>query len=228
MAQMEDPILNQMQTLITRWQTNADERAVFLTCYRMMTGNVLIALDDGQFYDPAWVDRLMRRFAGYYFAALDAFERDPASAPAAWRLAFISASQSHLNALQKLLLGVNAHINYDLAFALYDVLIPDWKDFSAEQRATRHTDHCRVNAVIAGTIDAVQDQIVEPNMPILSLFDRLLGPVDELVTSRVITAWRDTVWHNAMDLLEKDDPEERAAIIQRVEHEALTIGDLIG
>jgi hypothetical protein len=228
MAPMEDPVLDQMQALITRWQANADERAVFLTCYRMMTGNVLTALQSGQFNDPAWVDRLMRRFANYYFTALDAYEQEPNSAPDAWRLAFVTAGHTHLNTLQKLLLGVNAHINYDLTLALYDVLSPDWAAFSAEQRDLRLADHCQINAVIAGTIDAVQEQIVEPEMPILSIFDRLLGPVDELITSRIISSWRDTVWRHAMDLLEKDSPEERVEIIQRIEQDALRIGDLIG
>jgi hypothetical protein len=227
MAVQDNSTLDQMQMLITRWQAASDQRAVFLSCYHLMTASMLAALREDEFHDPAWVEQLLYRFADYYFAALEAYESDPAGSPAAWRLAFSGADQPHLNVLQKLLLGVNAHINYDLALALYDVLAPDWPAFNPEQRTARHSDHCQVNRVIAATVDAAQTQIVEPSMPVLVLFDRLLGPVDELLTSRLISAWRDTVWRNATRLLETSDLAERAEIVAAMEREALRIGDLI-
>jgi hypothetical protein len=222
-----DPVLDQMQALIDTWQAAADQRAIFLSCYHMMTANMLAALRQDEFLDPTWVDGLLRRFADYYFTALAAYERDPEAAPSAWRLAFASAGHAHLNPLQKLLLGVNAHINYDLSLAIYDMLVGDWALLSDDGRAARHTDHCRVNEVIAHTVDAVQSQIIEPEMPVLRVFDYLLGPVDEILTSRLITAWRDTVWRNANRLLESPGPGERVQVIAEIEGEALRIAGLI-
>jgi hypothetical protein len=228
MVTQDTPTLDQMQALITRWQAAADQRAVFLACYRMMTGNMLTAIAAGGFQDPDWVDQLLHRFARHYFAALEAYENQPETAPAVWQLAHRRALEPRVSGLQKLLLGVNAHINYDLVLTVDELLAPTWGELPAELREVRYRDYTHVNLIIADTIDAVQDQVLEPDAPVLDLFDRLLGPVDELLISRLIASWRERVWRNALDLLKTRLPEERAGIVRRVEREALRIGDLIG
>ena len=64
-----------MEALISQWETHADPRGVFLSCYCLMTRNMLAAIHRRDFHDPVWVGRLLDHFAGYYFAALDAYER---------------------------------------------------------------------------------------------------------------------------------------------------------
>jgi hypothetical protein len=217
-----------MQALVRQWEQESDAKAVFLTCYRMMTSNTLAAIERQEFQDPAWVSRLLQRFADYYFLALEAYEGDPAAAPLVWQLAFNTARDPQAaGPLQNLLLGVNAHINYDLVLTLADLLRPEWSSLSAAQRAARYADHCRVNAVIAGTIDSVQDQILEPGMPVMAIMDQLLGPLDELLVSRLITQWRETVWHNACRLLEAGTAGEQTPMLQQVEAGALRLGTLI-
>jgi hypothetical protein len=210
-----------MQTQVARWEAQSDPRSIFLSCYQMMTRNMLAAIERCEFDDPAWVGRLLERFAGYYFIALETYDRDPASAPAVWQQAHASARDAKLLALQKLLLGVNAHINYDLVLTLAEVLEPEWAGLSAPRRGERYADHCRVNAVIARTIDAVQDQVLEPAMPGLALVDNLLGRLDEQAISGLIARWRDSVWRHATSLLETGAPDRRALLIQQVEDEAL-------
>ena len=85
---MHEPVLERMDTLIARWEANRDPRWVFLSCYRAMTANMLTSVAQRDFLDSAWVDRLLHRFADYYFDALEAFERDPATAPAVWTMTF--------------------------------------------------------------------------------------------------------------------------------------------
>ncbi|MBI4926537.1 MAG: hypothetical protein HY835_02150 [Anaerolineae bacterium] len=227
MAPHNDPALTQMQTLILNWQSRSDPRAAFLECYHMMTGNMLDALEACEFQDGAWVNRLLHRFADYYFTALDAYERQPAQAPAVWQLAHNRAFEPRTPVLQKLLLGVNAHINYDLVLTVDELLEPEWSRLNPAMRRIRYQDYTHVNLIIAQTIDAVQDQILEPDAPILDLFDRLLGPVDEMLISRLVNHWRENVWRNAVDLLETRAQDERIGIVRRVEHDALRIGDLI-
>jgi hypothetical protein len=88
----------------------------------MMTGNMLSALEAGEFHDPAWVTRLLGSFSGLYFDALDKHEQSPLMTPHVWRVAFEVAANPEAFAVQHLLLGVNAHINYDLGAALVAVL----------------------------------------------------------------------------------------------------------
>ena len=217
-----------MQSLVERWQAEADTRSDFLNCYQMMTSNMLAAIEAGEFNDPGWVNNLLSHFAYYYFNALDAYEQAQPETPQVWRLTFDSARQRDTLALQNLLLGVNAHINFDLIFTLRDVLSPDWQQLTQDERQGRYADHCHVNQVIGSTVDAVQDQVLEPGMPVMDLVDKLLGPFDEMLISRLIAGWRETVWENAIHLLQTQEPDERARILHHVEEEALKMGRLIG
>ena len=199
-----------MHARIQAWQQAGDDKALFLSCYAMMTSNILGVINQQEFNDSAWVNQLLHRFADYYFVALAAYESGPATAPRVWQLAHNAAADGSVPAISKLLLGVNAHINYDLVLSLVDLLRPEWESLSDSRRAERYADHCRVNDVIGGTIDAVQDEVLEPAMPIMDLVDKLLGPVDEFLVSHLITHWRETVWHNAGRLLAVTDSQQQA------------------
>lgn len=223
---MSTPVLDRMQSRIDAWGA-ADERALFLSCYRMMTGNVVAAVERREFDDPEWVDALLRRFADHYFDALDAFEQAPESASAVWRMAHRLAADPEVSAIQKMLLGVSAHINYDLVLTIVEVLEPVWPALSAEQREARYSDHCRINAVIARTVDAVQEAVISPAMPAMGTVDRLLGPLDELLIARLLSRWRETVWRNASAVLDARDIPERARRVAHVERLALRTGGIV-
>ncbi len=204
------PVIERMESLAQTWDERADRRGFFLRCYALMTGNTLRAIHQGQFHDPAWVERLLHLFADYYFLALDAYEQGDAETPPVWRLAHDAAVERRTQVLQDLLLGINAHINYDLVLTLVDMLEPEWATLSPEQRRQRYEDHCHVNTIIAATIDCVQDQVVTPDNWWLGMVDRVLGPLDEHAAARLIRHWREDVWQQAMRMLAATDPEERA------------------
>jgi hypothetical protein len=221
----EQAVLARMTALVDHWEGAQDRRAIFLGCYRLLTLNMLDAIEAGRFQDDAWVARLLQGFAGYYFAALDRFDQNNPDTPAVWRLAFDATRDADVTTLQHLLLGVNAHINFDLVFALYDQLAPEWDGLSAEQRALRHADHELVNRIIGETVDAVQDQVIDRHSPWFDFVDKLLGPVDEWLTSHLISHWREEVWVNAIRYLELTTPEERAVLRQHIQQQALRLGN---
>jgi hypothetical protein len=173
------------------------------------------------------VAELLEHFADYYFEALAAYEQDPVGAPKVWQLAHKATGDSGISAVQKLLLGVNAHINYDLVLTLVDLLRSEWGHHSKQQRANRYSDHCHINQIIGRTIDDVQDQIVEPAMPGMQVLDILLGPMDEYLISGLIRSWRETVWSNATRFLALDDPDQQALLMEKIEDEALNPGQII-
>jgi hypothetical protein len=213
--------IDRMQAWIDRWEQAGDARAVFLSCYALMTRNMLAALDAGEFGDAAWVSHLLEHFAGYYFDALDAYESGTERAPAVWRRAHDAAHRPNTPVLSLLLLGVNAHINYDLVLAVADLLEPEWPALSEERRRARHEDYCRVNDIIGRTIDSVQDNILEKREPIMAVIDTIFGPADEWLVSRGIAHWREDVWGHAVQRVETAEPERREAKRQEVEAAAL-------
>ncbi len=207
----------QMDSLIDEWQQREDRRADFLRCYRLMTGNMLLAIEEGEFHDGPWVRQLLDHFAWYYFTALADFEQGRPETPAVWTTAHRAAVRPETLILQNLLLGINAHINYDLVLTLYDVLAPEWDVLPPESRRRRYEDHRHVNAVIGRTVDAVQDDIVEPKEPLMAIVDALLGPVDELTASLMIRKWREEVWRHALQMLAAQDEAERETLRRQVE-----------
>lgn len=204
------PVVDRMNVLAQQWEQRADQRGAFLRCYALMTGNTLREIDQGQFHDPQWVAQLLHLFADYYFLALEAYEQNDARTPVVWRLAFDAAGEQQTEILQNLLLGINAHINYDLVLTLVDMLEPEWETLSPEQRRQRYEDHCHVNTIIAATVDSVQDQVVTPDSRWLGVVDWALGPLDEHMAARLIRRWREDVWQQAMQILAAPDPDERA------------------
>ncbi|MGD2078234.1 MAG: DUF5995 family protein, partial [Chloroflexota bacterium] len=109
-----------MDSLIDEWQRREDRRVDFLRCYRLMTGNMLLAIEKGEFHDGPWVRQLLDHFADYYFVALANYDDDRPETPPVWSAAHRAAIEPDTLILQNLLLGINAHINYDLVFTLYD------------------------------------------------------------------------------------------------------------
>jgi hypothetical protein len=199
-----------MDEMAQQWEQRSDRRCFFLRCYALMTGNTLRAIDQSQFHDPQWVAQLLHLFADYYFLALEAYEQNDARTPAVWRLAHDAAVLQQTQILQDLLLGINAHINYDLVLTLVDMLDPEWASLSPEQRRRRYEDHCHVNTIIAATVDSVQDQVVTPDSRWLGVVDWVLGPLDEHMAARLIRLWREEVWQQAVQMLATTDPDERA------------------
>ncbi len=217
----DDPVLVRMKNLLHDWEAVNDRRLIFLRCYEEMTKNVLAAIETRNFEDVTWIATLMTNFADLYFRALEAEDSGLAAPPIAWRIAFKAAHVSRTHALQNLVLGVNAHINYDLVLALSDLLASEWQQLSEEQRQIRYRDYCRINDIINRTIDTVKYQVIDPLEPEIRLVDKVLGPIDDWMTELLITEWRDEVWKHAMQVIVASGQTDRQTIIQHVEKIAI-------
>ncbi len=51
---------DQMESLLKEWEVSNDQRAVFLSCYLLMTRSMVVAMDQGEFKDTKWVDKLLQ------------------------------------------------------------------------------------------------------------------------------------------------------------------------
>ena len=187
---------------------------------------MLVAIVDGYFEDRKWVDTLLHHFADYYFRGLEPYEQNPHT-PEVWRQVHDTTRKKKLHALQYLLMGVNAHINYDLVLTLYDMLQPEWQNLAPRQKELRFHDHCRVNDIISGTIDKVQDEILCEEDPVLGWVDAGLGRLDEYLISRLIIDWREDVWEHAQKLLMAGNEKEYELLRRRLEADVLKMGSRI-
>ncbi len=214
-------VVDRMQQLIDGWEAANDRRAIFLTCYAMMTRNMLLAAEAGEFEDNQWVSLLLHRFADYYFEALAAYENGDPTTPAVWQFTFETTRGAEIHVLQHLILGVNAHINYDLVLALFDLLGSEWDTLSPEACQMRYRDHCHVNDIIYRTIDSVQDQVVERYSPLMDVVDRLFGRIDEWAIQRLIVTWRDEVWEATQRLIDAPSDAVKQELYAALEQTAM-------
>lgn len=168
-----------------------DARAFFLGTYLRTTAAVGHAIDHGVFEDPGWVEKWDVEFARLYLEAYDeALDGGPLARP--WQVAF--GAPTELHPLQHVLLGVNAHINYDLPQALLRVITDEEFGDPAIMRRRRR-DHERIDGVLASRVAAEEDEL-----PAGTLLDRLLTPLNRLATRRFLTEARQKVWHNTYEL----------------------------
>jgi hypothetical protein len=173
----------------------ADPRRDFLETYRRTTAAVAAQLASGRFADPDWVERWDVAFAQLYLAALDADLAGGDDVPRPWRLAFDASPD--LPALRHVLLGINAHVNYDLPQALLAV-IGDEEFAQPAVLELRRGDHERIDAVLSGRVAEEDDELAARSSR--SLLDRTLQPLNRAASRRFLREARQKVWHNTIEL----------------------------
>ena len=171
-----------------------DRRGPFLVIYSRVTDEVGHEIEAGSFHDPAWVESYLVAFADLYRQALLCFETgDLDSLADPWQVAFESARQGDCLVAQDAALGINAHVNYDLAIALATVGV-------GPEREQKYADHCAVNAILRRLVDDVQDRLADRYAPGLSDVDESLGRLDEALSFVALSEGRDTAWRVAVAL----------------------------
>ncbi len=196
MAAAVDSVVATMQERFDALTPEQEPLREFLGTYQRTTAAVGKAVDGGLFEDAEWVERWDVAFAELYLTALDAhLGGGTPSRP--WRLAFDAPSD--LPALRHVLLGINAHVNFDLPQALLAVITDD--DFTdAGLMDRRRRDHERIDGVLAGRVAAEDDELASRSAR--SLLDRALQPLNRVASKRFLREARLKVWLNTTQLQE--------------------------
>jgi len=120
----------------------------FPALYSRVTARIGASIEDGTFVDGPGIDRFATGFASHYFTAA----RDHPHGPRCWQACWNVAGDRKLLIVQHLLIGINAHVNYDLPRAVVEI---------ADQRGDLQSirpDFDTVNDVLAATyVDVVKD-----------------------------------------------------------------------
>jgi len=216
-AQNIDEVVDGLAGIVREAERDGDRVGYFAALYRQVTVEIRAAIHAGQFEDGARMDRFDTLFGNRYFAAYDAWRRDRGG-PRCWRETFGLLDDSDTVIVQHLVLGVNAHINLDLAVAAAGTSPgADIQDL--------HHDFLLINDILARVVLAVQDS-VDALSPFMSLLDKVGGRTDERILDFSIVRSRAEAWHNAV-LLAGRTEAERAATIERLDVRAAVLARLI-
>jgi hypothetical protein len=124
---------------------SVDAAGYFPALYSRVTGRIGTSIDAGVFADGPGLDRFATRFASHYIAAAG----DHPGSPRCWQACWNVAADHKLLIVQHLLLGINAHVNYDLPRTVVEIA-----DERGGLASIRH-DFDAVNNVLAETYDDV-------------------------------------------------------------------------
>ncbi|MFJ9712523.1 DUF5995 family protein [Streptomyces sp. NPDC101234] len=216
-AENIDDVVDGLAGIVREAVDAGDRIGYFAALYRQVTVEIRSAIHAGQFDDGARMDRFDTLFGNRYFDAYDAWRRDR-SGPRCWRETFGLLDDADTVIVQHLILGVNAHINLDLAVAAACT------GPAEDIQALRH-DFLLINDILAGMVLAVQDSL-DAVSPLLSLLDRVGGRTDERILDFSVRQSREEAWHNAV-LLAGQNEQERAATIERLDVRATALARLI-
>lgn len=184
-------VLIRLESIIAWSREHESPAGYFAVLYYRMTQAVKAGIDGGRFENGARMEQLDVTFAGRYFDAFDAWR---AGRPISncWRVAFEATQDPDVTVIQHLLLGINAHINLDLAIA-------------AAQTRPRdaifglHKDFDTINSIIAGLVDQMEECLADIWLPLKRL-DVLLRSEDEGWANFSINAARHASWRVATAL----------------------------
>lgn len=179
-----------------------DGISCFTRLYRLITVNVLDTVEGRTrrvFRDPAFLTLLDLEFARRYLAAIRAYEARDLNPPTCWNVLFDRRRDDveHANFAAA---GVNAHVNFDLTFALLET----WKVHPPNP--DRRSDYDQVNDIFAEEMDLLRER-----------FDAFLadgrdgGATDTFgnkASSLLVRVTRNLAWDAAERVWEHYDPRQ--------------------
>lgn len=167
---------------------------VFNDLYTTITDQVKQGCDNSNYDDNEFMKALDVAFANRYFDALRDDARHPGSAPAPWEVLLGRRTVRGIEALQFAAAGVNAHINFDLAAAVFRT----WQELGHGQGAAQHTTYQAIDGIFAKQMEPLRKEFE-------SRWQREVdgGPISkflDLLGDLLVDGTRDLAWHHAMTL----------------------------
>lgn len=190
-------VIVEMEQRYRKLARACDHDAIFALVYLRTTQLYQQTATTLGYEDMAAVTREDALFAEYYFRAYDAYHDGAGAVPPAWQVAFDAAAARSVTVVGDALLGMNAHIQRDLAFTLYDIHV-------AGNAVSKH-DHDLVNVFLA-RVDVAAELIEKYDPNYTATGDPNLIP-----------AWREQAWQNFAALRDAPNAVARAAVTEQIE-----------
>ena len=217
-----DAVIREMHRRFDPLAQSCDHDSIFALAYLRTTEEYRRTIEDPTFFeDTAFVNHEDVVFARLYFDAFDAWHRGRrADVPRAWAIAFQAAADRSMPASGNLSLGINAHVQRDLPFALAAIGLvkPDG--------SSRKPDHDRVNEFLNRVTDDLYAEIARRFDPTIDDSD-LPGTADDAALFQIIPSWREIAWRNAERLVSASSDEERAEVAASIEAYAASQAETI-
>lgn len=187
-TQSIDDIIRELESAMDRCELQQSCIGYFAALYGCVTVRVRDGIRAGEFEDCPRMERLDVIFARRYLDAL-ALHWEGKPATRSWDVAFRSAAERPLTVAQHLLLGINAHINLDLAIAAAQTA-------PGTALPALRRDFERISDILGEMIEQMQERIARVS-PWFRLIDLVGGRRDERLVGFGIRESRRLSWQAA-------------------------------
>ncbi|MFB6344003.1 DUF5995 family protein [Saccharicrinis sp. FJH62] len=196
-------VIEQLEKIILESIEKQSTYGYFAVLYQKVTIRVKEKLGTGYFDDDARMEQFDIVFANRYLEAYNQYKNHQLCSKS-WQSSFESSEKDNLIVLQHLLLGMNAHINFDLGIAAQ---ITGKIDILALKN-----DFIKINELLGELLDEVQQDLTKVwrwlRYPL-----KLAGNLDNLFVNFSMKIARNGAWSFAMELeLSRKNQEEIIAI----------------
>ena len=214
--------LTTAQDIFDRLPPPAENRvAAFNALYFTITDRVATALRGADVQDREFLETLDVEFAKRYFAALRLWGDDDHATPDAWEVLFRRAQDDGVSPLAAAMLGVNAHINHDLALAL----VSTWERLGPPDPDRIHPDYLLINKIFFEEIPGLRRRY---STPFQLTIDRLVGTLDDWSQRVLVSATRAHAWEQAERLWAlREDPEDLDRALLVMDRASAYVGELL-
>jgi len=195
-----------LESIVAECSLQKSRAGYFAALYLKVTKAVKQAIDKQQFPDGSQLEKLDVVFANRYLAAYHQWKNNKQpSGP--WQVAFNEVEHGSGIILQHLLLGINAHINFDLGIAT--VVVCGGKPIDSLR-----ADFDAINLIIASLTNEVLSELGQVS-PMLSLLGLHASNSNFALIQFSIDTARDGAWSFAEELSGKKTAEREPFIAQR-------------
>jgi len=183
-AQNIDEVLKRLERLIDEAYKERSRMGYFYILYYQVTRAVKEGIETGRFEQTELMHQLDVTFANYLFNGL--------SSEPLWEDVQRQSSNPKLVVLQHLLLGMNTHINFDLAQATADTIPAALVDAFEK-------DFLEINSILYEQVDSIQNKIAK-SWWFYRVLDTILGRLDEKLVDFSMKKAREIAYENSKKL----------------------------
>lgn len=215
-AKTIDEVLAKLDVIIAESVKNNDRLGFFAYIYRRTTAQIKQSILERKFEDNERMEKFDVLFANKYLEAYRDFH-DGLPITRSWTAAFL-AKQEKLTILQHIILGMNAHINYDLGLSAAEF-------GPVEKMSLLKNDFMLVNQVLASLVDELQVKVGRVSR-MMFLLDWIGKRSDEVVMNFSMEKARKQAW-NFATVLSVLPEEDKKAKMEETDEITGKLGELV-
>jgi len=209
-------VLEQLDTIINESIETNNRMGLFAYIYRRTTAEIASEIALSHFEDNQRLETMDVAFANLYLDAYRDYKNNQ-QVSAAWAYAFDHADES-LTILQHIMLGMNAHINLDLAIATATTM-------SGQEIIDIEDDFNKVNDILFQITNELQDRLSRVS-PLMLILDLLGKNKDEKVIDFSMRKAREQSWNSA-NLLWSLREDQGKKTINKIDQIVLKVSERI-